>query len=166
MSGITTSQTIGPFPHEAWRWAFAPEGTRPAEGSVLVGGRVLDGDGNPVDDAILEARLPGASAGPVEGMPGFWRVPTAPDGSFRFAVPRGEPGQPALWVTVFGRGIVKHQFSAVFLGDDPRLGDSPLLGQVPDARRATLVAERAEDGSYRWDVRLQGDRETVFFDFE
>lgn len=164
-SNITTSQTIGPFPHEAWRWAF--DSTAAAgSGEIVVAGRVYDGGGQTVSDALLEATLPGAAGGPIDGMPGFRRVPSGEDGEFRFALPRPSGGgEPACYLTLFGRGVVKHQFCAVFLGDDPSLADSPLLAQVPGERRDTLIAQPAGDGSYRWDIHLQGTRETVFFDY-
>ena len=63
---------------------------------------------------------------------------------------------------MFSRGLVKHQFTAVFLEDAP---PSPLLDQVPGERRDTLLARRQPDGTYRWDIRMQGDGETVFFDY-
>lgn len=166
-SNITTAQTIGPFPHEAWRWAF-DSGSGGGDATLVISGRVYDGNGETVSDAMLEASVPGApvGTGPVDGMPGFYRVPSGEDGEFRFAVPRSAGrGEPAVYVTVFGRGIVKHQFTAVFLGDDPGLADSALLSQVPADRRRSLVAQREGDG-YRWDVRLQGPDETVFLDYE
>jgi len=167
-SNITTSQTIGPFPHEAWRWAF-DSGAAASAASLVVSGRVFDGDGETVSDAILEASLPGAtSGGPVDGMPAFWRVPSGEDGEFRFTLPRppaAAAGAPACFITLFGRGIVKHQFCAVFLSDDPTLAASPLLAQVPEERRETLIARPTGDGTYQWDIHLQGARETVFFDY-
>ena len=162
---ITTSQTIGPFPHEAWRWAFDPRSTATAAPLVIFG-VVRDGDGTPVPDAIVEAWTPGADPGPVDGLPGLIRVPSSEQGEFRLALPRRPaPGEPAAYVTVFGRGIVKHQFTAVFLPDDPGLATASLLMQVPAERRATLVATPEGDG-YRWNVHLQGAHETVFLDFE
>jgi protocatechuate 3,4-dioxygenase alpha subunit len=69
------------------------------------------------------------------------------------------------YITVFARGLVKHQFTAVFLSDDAGLSQSAILEQVPAARRATLLAARQPDG-YRWDIHMQGERETVFFDYK
>ena len=68
-------------------------------------------------------------------------------------------------MTLFARGMVKHQFSAVFLEDDAQRTRSAVLSQVPEARRATLVARRTAAGAYRWDIHLQGEQETVFFDY-
>jgi protocatechuate 3,4-dioxygenase alpha subunit len=166
---ITTSQTIGPFPHEGWRWAFDEAG---AEGgaAITIAGRVLDGNDAPIDDAVLEAWSPSAAQA-EEGTrprPGFRRVPSDERGEFRFALPRSDRprGAPFAYVTVFARGLLKHQFCAVFLEDDAGLADAPLLAQVPAGRLATLIAAKAGALEYRWDVRLQGDAETVFFDYE
>ena len=158
---ITSSQTIGPFPHEGWRWAFdagSPE--RP----VQIAGRVLDGDGQPVSDAVLEAWVPGAAAGaPTPGLPGLYRTHTGDDGRFRLSLPHhGLAHEPACYLVVFARGLLKHQFSAVFLAHD---AEAPLLHQVPAERRATLVARPADGGAHAWDLHLQGPAETVFFDF-
>ncbi|TMH11041.1 MAG: protocatechuate 3,4-dioxygenase [Betaproteobacteria bacterium] len=161
---ITTTQTIGPFPHEGWRWAFE---SASAAGEIIIHGQVLDGDGQPISDAILEAWQPGANGGPAVGLPGLYRVPSGDEGEFRFALPRPTAhGAPALYVTLFARGLLKHQFTAVFLADDPQLAQSPLLSQVPSERRATLIAQAAGPGAYHWNVRLQGPQETVFFDYE
>ena len=166
---ITTAQTIGPFPHEGWRWAFEPAAAQPRGArTVAVSGTVLDGDGEPVIDAVLEVWSPAAAGAESERtMPGFRRVPSDERGAFRFELPAAEAGAPLGYVTLFARGLLKHQFSAVFLEGDAGLADAPLLAQVPAERRATLIAGKtATPGEYRWDMRLQGERETVFFDYE
>lgn len=170
---LTTSQTIGPFPHEGWRWAFAEAGAAPsASPAVRIRGQVFDGEGAPVSDAMLEAWVPNASASPVPGLTGLHRVPTDDDGRFAFTLPAREagaaPGEPLALITVFARGVLKHQFTAVFLADDPAIDNAPLLEQVPAIRRATLLARPDGDGGYRWDLRLQSAepaQETVFFDY-
>ncbi len=164
---ITTSQTIGPFSHEAWQWSVDltanVETTAP---TVTVRGVIYDGDGAPVNDAQLEAWNPHALEAEAQGaIPGFRRVPSGEAGGFVFRLsrPAGAPADaPAAFVTIFARGLVKHQFTAVFLEDAPL---SPILAQVPEVRRGTLLARRQPDGSYRWDIRMQGDGETVFFDY-
>jgi protocatechuate 3,4-dioxygenase alpha subunit len=168
---ITTSQTIGPFSHEAWQWAVDASAATRLETSaptVIIHGHVYDGDGNPIDDAQIEAWLPEAAA--AEGrqdIPGFRRTPTGRAGEFslRLSVPEHPAGEPAAYVTVFARGLTKHQFTAVFLDDDATLDRSVILAQVPDARRDTLVARKEGDGTYRWDIWMQTDKETVFFDY-
>jgi protocatechuate 3,4-dioxygenase alpha subunit len=166
---ITTSQTIGPFSHEAWQWAA--DATAKINGNITIRGIIFDGDGSPINDAQLEAWMPEAAAseaGQHHAMPGFRRVPSGEDGSFTLhATLAGDapPGEPLMFVTVFARGLVKHQFTAVFLEDDNALGQSAILNQVPAARRATLVARKESDGEYRWDIWMQTNKETVFFDY-
>jgi protocatechuate 3,4-dioxygenase alpha subunit len=161
---ITPSQTIGPFPHEAWRWAFAGAVSEPL---LTIFGTVFDGEGQPVPDALIEAWLPGDPAAAVPGLPGLYRVPSDAYGGYRLALPRRPlPGEPACYVVLFARGMLRHHFCAVFLADDPRLDVSPVLTQVPGERRATLLAKAEGEGaSYRWDVHLQGAKETAFLDF-
>jgi protocatechuate 3,4-dioxygenase alpha subunit len=74
-------------------------------------------------------------------------------------------GEPLMYVTVFARGLVKHQFTAVFLEDDAGLAQSSILNQLPPQRRDTLLARKVSDGQYRWDIWMQTDKETVFFDY-
>ena len=81
------------------------------------------------------------------------------------SVPERPAGEPVAYVTVFARGLTKHQFTAVFLDDDPTLDQSTILAQVPAPRRDTLVARKEADGTYRWDIWMQTDKETVFFDY-
>jgi len=165
MSNITTSQTIGPFPHEAWAWGVQATESAPAAATVVIHGRLLDGTGAPINDGWIEAFSPEESGGTI---PGFRRVPSGEDGSFRLQLAPPVPGQPAGWIAVFARGLLLHQFTAVFLGDDAALAGNALLAQVPAERRATLIAAKQADGSYRWDIRLQAPApadETVFFDF-
>jgi protocatechuate 3,4-dioxygenase alpha subunit len=169
---ITTSQTIGPFPHEGWRWAaeLSQLGSA-ADGTVTVSGVLYDGQGLPVTDGWVEAWAPAAAPHePQRPMPGFRRCPTGEQGEFGLVLPmpmqaQAAPGEPAAWITLFARGLLKHQFCAVFLADAPGLANSELLAQLPAARRDTLIAQRQADGSYRWDIHLQGERETVFLDF-
>lgn len=166
MSNITTSQTIGPFSHEAWKWA---SDLNPAAGAITIHGIIYDGAGAPINDAQIESWQPAAAdAEAAANIPGFRRVPSGEDGGFRLQLSRAEQaaGEPVAYITVFARGLVKHQFSAVFLDDDASVSQSAILEQVPAARRATLLAARQPDGSYRWDIHMQGERETVFFDFK
>jgi protocatechuate 3,4-dioxygenase alpha subunit len=165
---VTPSQTIGPFSHEAWQWACAAcSSVESSAATVTISGILRDGDGLPIDDAMIEAWTHGA-AGPEgeHALPGFRRLPSGTDGSFTLTLTRGarESGDPAALVTIFARGLLMHQFSAVFLEDD-NLDASEILRQVPAARRATLIARRTGPDTYSWDIRMQGDNETVFFDF-
>ena len=172
MSKITTSQTIGPFSHEAWQWAV--DGCTPARletsaPTILVSGAIYDGNGNPIDDAQIEAWTPdGAAAESSQPIPGFRRVPSGAAGEFvlRLSLPEAATrGEPVMYVTVFARGLLVHQFTAVFLEDDTGLAQSAILNQVPEARRATLLARKLDEGRYQWDIRMQGEQETAFFDY-
>lgn len=166
MSNITTSQTIGPFSHEAWKWATD---LNTAAGAITLSGVIYDGAGVPINDAQIESWQPAAAdAEAAQEIPGFRRVPSGEDGGFRLQLTQCEqaPGEPLAYITVFARGLVKHQFTAVFLADDAGLTQSAILDQVPSARRATLLAQRTADGGYRWDIHMQGEHETVFFDYE
>jgi protocatechuate 3,4-dioxygenase alpha subunit len=172
MSQITTSQTIGPFSHEAWQWAVdacTPANVKSTAPTVNISGVIYDGNGAPINDAQIEAWTPdGAALEPEQMIPGFRRVPSGADGEFSLRLSKPEsakPGEPLAYVTVFARGLVLHQFTAVFLEDDPALAQSTILNQVPEARRATLIARRTDEAQYHWDIRMQGEAETVFFDY-
>ena len=169
---ISPSQTIGPFSHEGWRWAVdAAAASTAALGAdaLVLQGTVRDGAGNVVDDAMLECWSP-ASA-PLESthtLPGFRRTPTDLEGRYQFTLSRPasvQPGEPVAYITLFARGLVLHQFSAVFLEDDPGLARSEMLAQVPPERRATLIAKKTGSHAYEWDIHMQGEHETVFFDY-
>lgn len=138
---ITPPQTIGPF----FEKALLRDAThRLGQGGQRLEGRVLDGDGQPVDDAMVE----------LWDGEHFGRVGTDGEGRFRF---EHQPA-PQLGVTLFARGLLNHLYTRVYFSPE----DVP--AQVPPARRATLLARRVGD-SYAWDVVLQGppERETVFF---
>ncbi|QPF73028.1 protocatechuate 3,4-dioxygenase [Roseateles sp. DAIF2] len=168
---LTSSQTIGPFPHEAWAWAAMAE--RPASATLCIRGRLLDGQGQAINDGWIEAWSPAVlEREQGAAMPGFRRVATDEAGAFMlWLTPTGRPGEPAAHITVFARGLLKHQHCALFLADDPGLAGSALLAQVPESRRHSLIAQVLTPGEggpgYRWDIRLQGDAgsETVFFDY-
>jgi protocatechuate 3,4-dioxygenase alpha subunit len=169
-SKLTPSQTIGPFFHEAWRWAAeATAKATTGKPGITISGVIRDGDGKPIDDAVIEAWLPDSAAAEAGQMlPGFRRVPSAGDGGFRVEIPApavATAGKPVMFVTVFARGLVKHQFTAVFLEGDTGLADSAILKQVPTERRNTLIACKQSDRQYQWDIWMQTDRETVFFDY-
>jgi protocatechuate 3,4-dioxygenase alpha subunit len=165
MTNITTSQTIGPFSHEAWKWASDLSTTA---GAVTIGGIIYDGAGVPINDAQIESWQPAAAdAEAVQDIPGFRRVPSGENGEFslRLSACPQQAGLPFAYITVFARGLVKHQFTAVFLEDDAELAKSAILEQVPAARRATLIARKSAAGQYSWDIWMQGEKETAFFDY-
>ena len=169
-TNITTSQTIGPFPHEAWRWGVNASATLVSSApTITISGAIRDGNGNPINDGWIEAWLPDAvAAESAQAIPGFRRIPSDDDGAFRIEVSLPTPataGKPVLFATIFARGLVKHQFTAVFLEDDAGLVQSEILNQVPADRRGTLIARKLADAQYRWDIWMQTDKETVFFDY-
>ena len=182
----TPSQTVGPFFHDAliWREASLLTQDHTSGERILVTGQILDGDGVPVDDAMLEIWQPDANgifAHPADPrhadadphFTGFGRVESAPTGSFAFETvrpgipPGSQEGQaPFIYVTLFSRGLLVHAVTRMYFSDDPTSGD-PVLTRVDPTRRQTLIAQRQDSAgvpTYRFDVRLQGDRETVFFD--
>jgi len=158
MHPVTASQTIGPFWHHLGDPALGDLTRFVATGARLeLNGCVFDGSGAPVDDACIEIWQATPLASPV--FPGWGRCATGAGGKFGFVTLAPNPNAPYLAVAIFARGLVKALWTRVYFTDT---GD-PLLAALPAARRQTLLA-RAEEGRWRWDVRLQGDGETVFLE--
>jgi protocatechuate 3,4-dioxygenase alpha subunit len=156
MRPVTASQTIGPFWHALAEPALADLTRAGAAGPRLaLAGRVLDGDGAPVGDACIELWQATPAASPA--FPGWGRCATAADGSFAFTTLAPDAASPYLAIAIFARGLVKPLWTRVYFADT----DDPLLASLPAARRQTLLA-RPDPAGWRWDVRLQGDGETVF----
>jgi protocatechuate 3,4-dioxygenase alpha subunit len=161
LRAVTGSQTIGPFWHMLSDPADADLTRLGATGPRLVlAGRVFDGDGAPVNDACVEIWQATPLASPV--FPGWGRCATATDGGFRFVTLAPDAAAPCLAVAVFARGLVKPLWTRVYFAEP---GDPPLAA-LPAARRATLLArpDPGEPAAWRWDIRLQGDGETVFLE--
>jgi protocatechuate 3,4-dioxygenase alpha subunit len=174
----TPSQTVGPFFGFALPYGGDHEVVPPGTpGAVRVEGQVIDGGGEPVPDALVEvwqAGPDGAYAAPNggNGFHGFGRCRTDAEGAFRFVTvkpgptpaPDGRAQAPHLNVTVFARGLLRHLVTRMYFPDEPAANETdPVLTLVADqAARATLVAHD-EAGILRFDIHLQGDRETVFF---
>jgi protocatechuate 3,4-dioxygenase alpha subunit len=186
MTGSTPSQTVGPFLHVALQWDDGMYVVPPATpGGRWLRGRVFDGAGEPVPDALVETWQAdpdgrfdhpddprGAAKPTVEGFLGFGRCATAGDGSYGiFTVkpgplpaPDGGTEAPHLDVSVLARGLLHRVVTRVYFPDEAAANDAdPVLASLEPARRATLVATADGDG-LRHDIRLQGDDETVFFD--
>jgi protocatechuate 3,4-dioxygenase alpha subunit len=182
----TTSQTIGPYLRIGLEWMviedLAPKGVGGER--VQIEGRVVDGDGKPVNDAAIEvwqanSRGKYASAEdkqdkPLEtGFRGYGRSLTDEGGNFRFRTvkpgrvpgPRDRLQAPHLVVTIFMRGLLKQLMTRVYFPDEPANAEDPVLALVPAERRATLIAKKKGAGELEWNVMLQGSNETVFFDF-
>ena len=186
---LTSSQTVGPF--------FAPTLLREdARRNVLVSpetvgeririeGRVLDGAGMPVDDAMVEIWQANAhgrynhpsDTGPAQLDPsflGFGRSGTGENGSYWFETIKPGPvpfdkermQAPHIGFTVFSRGLLNHLVTRLYFEDEPTNANDPVLQLVSADRRATLLAKRESIGAttiYRFDIIMQGANETAFF---
>ncbi len=186
---LTPPQTVGPFfhggmLHEADNILVTPDthGER-----IRLEGSVYDGGREPVPDAVVEiwqANAAGRYRHPADqravpldpAFVGFGRAGTDEAGRFWFetirpgAVPFIERGDqaPHVNVAVFARGLLHHLATRVYFRDQGANASDPVLGLVPEDRRATLLADPAKiEGKtvYRFDIVLQGDNETVFFHF-
>jgi protocatechuate 3,4-dioxygenase alpha subunit len=171
MAARTPSQTVGPYFSMILPWddggtiAFAEAGKR-----IAIEGRVLDGAGAPIGDALIETwqlspagSTPASSSGDARPH-GFGRVATAPDGTFRIETSMPAGAAPCLEVTILARGLMKALRTRVYIAPEAKVRAEPLLAAIATSPRlATLVAQPGAEGSYRWDVRLQGEGETVFF---
>jgi protocatechuate 3,4-dioxygenase, alpha subunit len=192
--GQTPSQTIGPYfayglvPEQyGYRFTGIASGTVAARDEpgqhIRIEGRVLDGAGEPVFDALIEiwqADATGRYAHAVDprgsnyGFRGFGRIGTGTDPEKRFVFDTVKPGSvdgrqaPHINMTVMMRGVLMHAFTRVYFSDEAVANAAdPVLLEVPSDRRNTLIAQRAETPAgpvYRFDVHMQGANETVFFD--
>ncbi len=182
----TTSQTVGPYFKIGLQWLNRDNvaGDGVSGERVTIQGRVLDGDGVPVPDAVVEvwqANAHGKYAHPedTQGKPlepgflGYGRIPANKDGAFRFSTikpgpvpgPDGKEQAPHLVISVFMRGLLKRLVTRMYFPDDARNASDPVLNLVEPARRSTLIARKTGGaGSLEWNVLLQGANETVFFD--
>jgi protocatechuate 3,4-dioxygenase, alpha subunit len=191
---VTPSQTIGPFFHRALlHEGWNDLGARGAAGErVVIEGRVLDGDGSPVGDAMLELwqanaagrydhledlQEEGRQERPIDpNFHGFGRTATGPDGRFRLRtikpgpVPGSDdaPQAPHINVSIFARGLLKRLVTRIYFPDEPLNEADPLLNALPSGRRATLIARLVSGGGaervLHFEIVLQGDDETVFLD--
>ncbi len=189
----TASQTVGPFFQLGMSYLerknLVAEGT--AGERVTIRGKVLDGDANPVPDAVLEiwqADSAGRYLGEIfprnSAAPrflGFGRVETDDNGEFTFTTikpgrvrsPDGSLQAPHIVVTLFSRGLLKPLLTRVYFADEPSNAEDAVLKLVPPERRPTLMATPSGERGARnmppnvfdWKIMMQGDRETVFFDY-
>ncbi len=184
---VTPSQTVGPYFSIGLTWpdgAFVvPEGT---PGAFWIRGLILDGMGLPIPDAVVETwqadpsgtfdftlpAKPGQAPSAWAGFRGVGRSPTDAEGAYRILTlkpgcvpaPDGSMQAPHLDVSVFARGLLKRVVTRIYFGDEAAAneGDPVLSGITDPVARDTLIARRSPDG-YVFDIRLQGDGETVFF---
>jgi protocatechuate 3,4-dioxygenase, alpha subunit len=194
MPGITPSQTVGPYFHygltpHAYDFSevFSNNLVTPdASGErIRIEGRVIDGDGQGINDSLVEiwqADSAGRYAHPADrralpnaAFKGFGRCDTDKNGAYSFETikpgavpgPNGAAQAPHIAVTVLSRGMLRHVYTRIYFSDEAKNDADPILALVPPDRRATLIAKRADrngNAVYTFDVRLQGDGETVFFD--
>jgi protocatechuate 3,4-dioxygenase alpha subunit len=192
-SPTTPSQTVGPFfsiglERLATNAPWAPE--IPGE-RISISGRILDGDNQPVPDALLEIwqadasgnyAQPETSAGQQNhpeasannSFPGFARIPTNDRGEFHFTTikpgrvpgPQSTPQAPHLAITLFMRGLLKHLVTRLYFAGEPLNDRDHILNLVDPARRSTLIANPSakNPATFEWNIHLQGPQETVFFD--
>ncbi|MDM0089589.1 MULTISPECIES: protocatechuate 3,4-dioxygenase subunit alpha [unclassified Variovorax] len=191
--GQTPSQTVGPyFAYGLTATQYGYDFDQPFDATLALDGatgerirlegRVIDGDGQPIFDAMIEISQPDGEGryprsveeAQARGFRAFGRCGTGTDAQKRFVFHTVKPGAeapgeaPHINVIVTMRGLLLHAFTRIYFSDEAaaNAGDA-VLQSVPAARRPTLVAERiAQDGAvtYRFDIRMQGADETVFFD--
>ena len=171
----------------AWNDAFT-NSTLTADVSgdrIRIEGRVFDGDGVAVPDCMLEIWQPDAQgrfadpqdkrALPNASFRGFARCGTDKDGNYAFETikpgavpdPDGKPQAPHIMFGIFSRGMLRQVYTRLYFADDAANAADPILGLVPEDRRVTLLAHKEMRGDlpvYRFDIRVQGENETVFFD--
>lgn len=192
-AGITPSQTVGPYyaygltPRGAYafRDAFAdPVATPDCEDTrIKLTGHIYDGDGRPIPDSMIEiwqADSAGRYAHPRDNraranssFKGFGRCGADKNGGYAFETimpgvvpgPDGKPQAPHIVVCLFARGMLRHLYTRIYFADAAAANAAdPILALVPADRRNTLIAKRAGDGAYTFDIHVQGGDETVFFD--
>jgi protocatechuate 3,4-dioxygenase alpha subunit len=165
------SQTVGPYFSIGLAWLTSPDLVPPDQpGALRISGQVLDAEGQPVPDAVLELwQADPEGRFPPESSPqwrGFGRCPTDPTGRFGFTTLRPgapAPGQPPhADLSVFARGLLQRLVTRIYFAPEDLEAD-PLLAGLDPKRRATLLADALGPGELRFDVRLGGPHETVFF---
>ena len=174
----TASQTAGPYWHlidfPAWADLLRDDGPNAgiAGERITLVGRITDGDGAPCPDALVEIWQAGPDGRYDAGFHGFGRCATDAAGGFRFTTlkPGPVPGRgngtqaPHVVVSIFARGLLRQLVTRLYFAGEPLNEQDPILAAVPPARRATLIARPEAAGTWRLDIRLQGDDETVFLE--
>jgi protocatechuate 3,4-dioxygenase, alpha subunit len=183
MMFVTPSQTAGPFLHIGMLWPDGPSVVdENAPGAIWIGGRIVDGAGEMVTDALVETwqadpagrfASPEDPRGAVADFRGWGRCATDDQGSWRIhtikpgPVPASDSGTqaPHIDLTIHARGLLRQLFTRVYFADeaDANSTDPVLLSLPDDAARRSLLAAPVE-GGYVIDFRLQGDDATVFFE--
>jgi protocatechuate 3,4-dioxygenase, alpha subunit len=175
MSEIATpSQTVGPFFHIGLERIARNDLTTGNAQSIEISGHVLDGDGKPVIDALIEIWRADRDGNYGGNFNGYGRSATDAAGAFSFTTIKpgrvpGANGQlqaPHIAVNVFMRGLLKHLVTRIYFRDEPSNASDAILQSIPAARRDTLIASPVASSAQNlvWNIVLQGNRETVFFD--
>jgi protocatechuate 3,4-dioxygenase alpha subunit len=171
MTAPTPSQTIGPFFRCGLAWLHGRQLVESElPGTFLLVGRVFDGAGDPVADAVVEIQQ-AAPAGPSSPRwRGFGRCCTDLDGGYQFFTAKPQQVDdrqaPHIDVSVFARGLMQRCWTRCYFPDEQaaNAGD-PVLRAVPDADRLPTLLAVPEGDRLRFDIWLQGPRETVFFEW-
>ncbi|SEQ52987.1 MULTISPECIES: protocatechuate 3,4-dioxygenase subunit alpha [Micrococcaceae] len=178
----TPGQTVGPFygyalPYEKDNELLAPG----SPGSIRLQGTVYDGSGQAIPDAILEIWQPDSEGRIVQKtgslvrdgytFTGWGRGAVGNSGVYTFTTVNPGPTKPGaaafISVAIFARGLTNRLFTRIYLPEDTEaLANDPLLTSLEPERRTTLIARRDPDGGLTFDIRLQGEGETVFLDFQ
>jgi protocatechuate 3,4-dioxygenase alpha subunit len=184
-NGVTPFQTVGPYYGVALR--TRAKSVQLGEGAagtrIVIEGAVVDGQGAAMPDAIVEiwqADARGRYRHPEDTRPqepdpafnGYGWAPTRADGGFTFETvkpgpvpaPDGRAQAPHVLVSVMARGVLNRYVTRLYFEDEPANASDPILALVPADRRQTLIASRSGDSMYRFDIVMQGPKETVFFD--
>jgi protocatechuate 3,4-dioxygenase alpha subunit len=184
---LTPFSTVGPFFRLLVRHRTEDTDTLVTEAThgrrISIEGRLLDGNGAPIDDGLIEiwqADADGRYRHPEDphresadaAFGGFGRVATGPPGQFTFhtvkpgavAGPGGRLQAPHILLGVMARGIMSRCWTRIYFDDEPANADDAVLQLVPEHRRATLIARSIGEGLYRVDIVVQGEGETVFFE--
>ena len=164
MADLTPFQTVGPYLHLGLRAGLGPMTAADATAPVVICGRLIDGAGEGIGDGVLEFW--------AAGFDGVGRVWTAADGSYRLDAvmpptrvdPDGAVHAPHFAVRVLGRGILTEYLSRVYFGGHADNDRDVVLHAVSADRRPTLVAVPGVSPEYQFDIVVQGEHETVFFD--
>ena len=180
----TPSQTVGPYfaygltsqqyHYPIGQIADGAMVTESRDGRVRVEGRIFDGKGDIIPDALVEfwQADPQGRYGSAE-FTGFGRMGTGTDPSGRFIFDTVKPGAsagsaPFITITILMRGLLSHVYTRLYFPDEAAANAAdPVLNSVPAERRSTLIAQKRETSQgivYVFDVHMQGEKETVFFD--
>jgi len=199
MSDLTPSQTVGPFyaygltpkgrakwdpnGHYSWKETVGDNLITPdvVGDRIRIEGAIYDGDGKPINDAMLEiwqadgqgrySNEPGSRSRSNAAFKGHGRSACDGNGVFSFdtvkpgqvAGPDGRMQAPHIVVCIFGRGMLRQVYTRMYFDGESANATDPILALVPAERRDTLIAKK-QGNVWRFDIHMQGDRETVFFD--